>query len=173
MKYAKILLIGIFLGPCCANLLASTYTNLVAGPSQTMSLNVRTGQVARVLSGKLMTGAKLTVTLNGINFDYVTGDFSGNSPTPGYTPGPPTIAGPATLTLSCSNIYPVFCSVELTGPTEQVMPSTAVVIPADSGGPVNITLESSVDLITWVSALPGTYGTSTTNRFFRVRAQRN
>jgi hypothetical protein len=53
------------------------------------------------------------------------------------------------------------------------IPSTAVAIPADSGGPVTIALESSVDMITWNAALPGTYGTSTTNRFFRVRAIRN
>jgi hypothetical protein len=31
-------------------------------------------------------------------------------------------------------------------------------------------LESSQDLVNWVPALPGTYGASTTNRFFRVRA---
>lgn len=52
------------------------------------------------------------------------------------------------------------------------IPSNAVVIPADSAGPVTILLESSADLVTWNSAMPGTYGTSTTNRFFRVRAVR-
>ena len=52
------------------------------------------------------------------------------------------------------------------------IPSNAVVIPADAAGPVTILLESSVDLVTWNSAQPGTYGTSTTNRFFRVRAIR-
>ena len=172
MKCAKLLLSGIFLGLCCANLFANTYTNLVAGPSQATSLYIRTGEVARVLSGKLATPSKLTVTLNGSNFDYLSGDFSGSSPSIGYIPGPPIIAGPATITLVCNNSSPVFCSVEVKGPTEQLMPSTAVVIPADSGGPVNITLESSTDLITWTGALPGTYGTSTTNRFFRVRAER-
>jgi len=52
------------------------------------------------------------------------------------------------------------------------IPSNAVVIPADSAGPVTILLESSADLVTWNSALPGTCGTSSTNRFFRVRAVR-
>jgi hypothetical protein len=55
---------------------------------------------------------------------------------------------------------------------EASAPSTAVVIPADQAGPVQIILESSTDLITWTAALPGSYGTSTEKRFFRVRAVR-
>jgi len=38
-------------------------------------------------------------------------------------------------------------------------PSNAVVVPDDSGAPVQIILESSTDLVTWTAALPGTYGT--------------
>lgn len=53
-----------------------------------------------------------------------------------------------------------------------VTPSTAVVIPEDAAGPVQIILESSADLVTWTSANPGLYGASTSKRFFRVRAQR-
>jgi len=49
--------------------------------------------------------------------------------------------------------------------------SNAVVIPSDAAGPVEIILESSQDLISWLPALPGTYGGSTSNRFFRVRAE--
>lgn len=37
---------------------------------------------------------------------------------------------------------------------------------------VFIVLESSIDLVTWNAASPGTYGTQTDKRFFRVRAQR-
>jgi hypothetical protein len=59
----------------------------------------------------------------------------------------------------------------ITTPTVQsTVPANAVVIPTDATGPVQIVLESSADLVNWTSALPGTYGTSTTNRFFRVRA---
>ncbi len=54
-----------------------------------------------------------------------------------------------------------------------VASSTSVVIPEDAGGPVQVALESSTDLINWNAANPGTYGTSTTRRFFRVRAIRN
>ena len=48
--------------------------------------------------------------------------------------------------------------------------SSAVVIPEDAAGPVNVVMESSTDLVTWVAANPGTYGASTARRFFRVRA---
>ena len=49
-------------------------------------------------------------------------------------------------------------------------PTSSVVIPTDATGPVDVILESSTDLVTWTQANPGTYGASTTKRFFRVRA---
>jgi hypothetical protein len=49
-------------------------------------------------------------------------------------------------------------------------PSAAVVIPSDAKGPVSILLESSTNLVDWTAALPGTYGASTQQRYFRVRA---
>ena len=51
--------------------------------------------------------------------------------------------------------------------------SSSVVIPEDASGPVNIVIESSTDLVTWVAANPGSYGATTTRRFFRVRAVAN
>ena len=53
------------------------------------------------------------------------------------------------------------------------IPSNAVVIPSDSSGPVQIILESSEDLVNWNSSNPGTYGASTNERFFRIRAVQN
>ena len=54
--------------------------------------------------------------------------------------------------------------------TVSTIPSNAVVIPSDSSGPVQIILESSEDMVNWNSANPGTYGASTNERFFRIRA---
>ena len=51
--------------------------------------------------------------------------------------------------------------------------SSSVVIPEDASGPVNIVIEWSTDLVTWVAANPGSYGATTTRRFFRVRAVAN
>ena len=53
------------------------------------------------------------------------------------------------------------------------IPTNSVVIPTDAAGPVEIILESSEDLITWTAANPGTYGSSTAKRFFRVRSVQN
>ena len=66
--------------------------------------------------------------------------------------------------------YRIIDSVAVGSPTTNYIPASAVVIPADSTGSVRIILESSVDLITWTEAEPGTYGSSTSKRFFRVRA---
>jgi len=89
------------------------------------------------------------------------------------------LPGPASLKLSIANTNtwyqtPVstYATIRITDNPPQLSPSTAVVIPADSTGPVRIILESSPDLVNWNDALPGTYGSSTSNRFFRVRAVR-
>lgn len=51
-----------------------------------------------------------------------------------------------------------------------LVPSSVVVIPTEGTGNVEIVLESSVDLVTWTLANPGTYGRGEVKRFFRVRA---
>lgn len=87
------------------------------------------------------------------------------------------IVGPATISIfSFTNQGSSYFTVEThsTIPffATNSIPSTAVVIPSDTSGPVSIILESSTDLVNWLSALPGSYGTTTSNRFFRVRASR-
>jgi hypothetical protein len=54
--------------------------------------------------------------------------------------------------------------------TSPSLPSNTVVIPTDASGPVEIVMESSKDLVNWTRAEPGTYGTDTPKRFFRIRA---
>ncbi|MBL9115853.1 MAG: hypothetical protein JNJ83_12670 [Verrucomicrobiaceae bacterium] len=92
-----------------------------------------------------------------------------------------TIVGPVSLTLTvpeesfmphgsgCILTYNLTDNVTNTG---IVSPSngSAVVIPTDATGPVQIILESSVDLVNWTAANPGTYAASAEKRFFRVRA---
>jgi len=86
----------------------------------------------------------------------------------------PVVSGPATITLgNPTYLGPVLCTLVST-PVNQVnfTPNNAVVIPDDASGAVNIIMESSPDMVNWTPALPGTYGTTATNRFFRVRASR-
>jgi hypothetical protein len=54
--------------------------------------------------------------------------------------------------------------------TISYVPENSVVIPTSATGNVQIILESSSDLVNWIPSLPGAYGSTYTNRFFRVRA---
>ncbi len=82
----------------------------------------------------------------------------------------PKFVGPGVL--RAVNMQTVLITYRLLDNVDQptTTPSNSVVIPTDATGPVNVVLESSTDLVTWTAANPGTYGASTTKRFFRVRA---
>lgn len=135
---------------------------LVVSPSNTNSAVVTVSSNSYAVIKSVHGDGDLVVTVQGLNFTLE--DVGNNF----------FIAGPATIQLRahCCAFYESFATVEVISSVNQIMPSTAVVIPADAGGPVKIILESSTDLLNWTAALPGTYGTSTTNRFFRVRAER-
>lgn len=84
-----------------------------------------------------------------------------------------TVAGPCALSVA-TNSGAAFLTFKISRSTEDssVIPVGAVVIPAEGAGKYEVSLESSTDLVTWVYATPGTYGSGATNRFFRVRLQR-
>jgi hypothetical protein len=85
----------------------------------------------------------------------------------------PIIAGPATIRMRATGTpNPGMCTLEITKPSSSFVPVNTVVIPNDNGSSVNIILEQSADMINWTAANPGTYGSSSAKRFFRVRAQR-
>ena len=95
-------------------------------------------------------------------------NFNQSSSFPFYVSGQSRISGSySTPTLVTFRIIP---NVAVGSPTTNYIPASAVVIPADSNGSVRIILESSADLITWTEANPGLYGSSSSKRFFRVRA---
>jgi hypothetical protein len=143
-----------------------------SGSSQT--LTIQTNQVASVLHVYVPPNADLVgqpvripwvdVTINSNTFEYK-GAVN------------PVVAGPATIQVRVDNTntyyqtpISVYATVQVMDNEPQFSPSTAVVIPSDATGSVQIVLESSPDLVNWTAALPGTYGSSATNRFFRVRA---
>lgn len=92
------------------------------------------------------------------------------------------LPGPATLKLALplgsTNPPPTYSAIVVyrltdnpdNGAQQSPFNGSAVVIPEDASGPVEIILESSTDLVNWTAANPGTYGSSTEKRFFRVRA---
>ncbi len=117
-------------------------------------------------------GPAVTLDLDGTN----RGSINGNRGQ--VTVGNPLpLVGPATVILNNSTVVgfklvATESKASVKTPVESggSVPSNAVVIPSDLTGPVQILLEASPDLVTWTSAEPGTYGASSTNRFFRVRA---
>ena len=139
------------------------------------SFNVPTNAVAQILYSSLVNiGNNTPPTIK----SYYTVEINSNT-----VPGRIGLifVGPATITLVSTNMgAPTilqtisFVTIQTSPATTfgSFTPSSSVVIPNDGGGPVTIILESSVDLANWTAALPGTYGTTTSSRFFRVRAQR-
>ena len=68
-----------------------------------------------------------------------------------------------------------FCVLKITRNgtvTNPSAPSNVAVIPNDAEGDFEVILESSVDLVTWTPANPGTFGGDTPRRFFRTRIVR-
>lgn len=154
--------------------------------TSTQDLTVPAGSVAEILTAVTNSGsnAVMNITIQGkittINLDDNGSENSG----PEFTKESPlTVSGPATIAVTVTSVYNTSSSLvtvktqsssEYFGLNHSVsatgVPSNAVVIPEDSAGSVEIIMESSIDLITWTAAMPGTYGQSTDKRFFRVRA---
>ena len=88
------------------------------------------------------------------------------------------IAGPATVsfewwTATPGKSQPLFLTYRTTKQVDTFVANTGVVIPADAGGPVSVLLETSTNFVSWTQAQPGTYGVSSSERYFRLRAVRN
>ncbi len=86
---------------------------------------------------------------------------------------PMPLVGPATVRMLNEVVVGlklVSTQIDSNTGSDKIKASNTVVIPSDAEGPVQVILESSMDLITWTGAEPGTYGASATNRFFRLRA---
>ena len=96
----------------------------------------------------------------------------GQSPGSGmFNTGQLTLTGATNITVEAYQGAAATFSITSSSSTiSNYVPANAVVIPSDVSGPVQIILESSSDLVNWNAAMPGTYGNTYSNRFFRVRA---
>jgi hypothetical protein len=144
------------------SLLLSTAFKVAAQEGQ--DLQTVTYSTASPLSITIPSG-KVMETLSGSFSFYINGDASESFNADVF---PMYVAGPQVLNSRWGGwiTYRLKDNISTTTTT----PTSAVVIPTDATGPVNVILESSTDLVTWTQANPGTYGASTTKRFFRVRA---
>jgi hypothetical protein len=145
---------------------AARDTTLVVSSALTLAeLTVQSNQTARILCWK-PSGGELQLVKSGVTLRFTSStgltNLQGNIP---------SIAGPATVRLLYDNLSGTssLCTVQVTEGEFQL--DKAVVVPAGSGG-AQIRLESSTDLVTWVDAAQGTYTNLSSQRFFRIRAER-
>jgi hypothetical protein len=108
----------------------------------------------------------LRLVLNGTSFDQPTVFIPDSPGKPAFNPV--KVAGPGTLQLINRTGFATF-SITRANTTPSLTPTNAVVIPNDPAGTFQAIFESSTDLITWTSALPGSYTGNTQQRFFRTR----
>jgi len=146
---------------------------VVTVTSKGQPLQVPEGQVATLLSFAETTPSYSPL---GVTFPDGTGTVL-NPPylsIPRNASGGPiqylTVAGPCTIKFGDTN-YANFATFKLSPANVDIpmIPTGSVVIPVDGSGNYRVALESSTDLINWVEATPGTFGSGATNRFFRVR----
>jgi hypothetical protein len=164
--FRKPLLLAVVISPVAfGDLWAS---EIVTVTSKSPPLSVPAGQIATLVFGWSSinnTGAFAQITFS-----------DGTSVPAGVSSvnGPLTIAGPCTVGFAI-NAGASFMSFKLSPSIVDtpLIPTGAVVIPADGSGNYNVSLESSTDLINWIVATPGTYGSGATNRFFRVRLNKS
>lgn len=81
----------------------------------------------------------------------------------------PTIVGPCRITLEGFTSGSGFLTLAIQRNDEFNGPQNTVAIPPDASGPVTVHMETSTNLVQWVSASPGSYGVSTATRYFRLR----
>jgi hypothetical protein len=148
---------------------SQVYTNTYArflGATTTVSntVVVRSGEVANVLHLSSYGDLRLaigTTNAGDTNVTFSVSIYQGDSP---------VVVGPAVVLYTGLLGSPMFTTLKIARNDEPFVPNGAVLVPADTAGPVNVIMESSTNLVTWTPALPGTYGSTSMNQYFRVRA---
>jgi len=134
---------------------------LKSGP--TSSINVPSGKLIEIDSA--LGGFKVTIGGDSSDYFYNGHTYVGHLPLKFV--GPLTVSwASAAYSEATAITYRIVDNITTSSGT----PANTVVIPTSANGNVSIILESSTDLVSWTAALPGTYDSSTSKRFFRVRA---
>ena len=152
-------------------------TTLSNCQTQIVTLSCKGGIASHSVSSNqiVVFNSAMIPSLTSVNINYATYNGIANSilcnpNLPSYFPI--TITGVTNIYISpVSTAFSTTFTV-LTPSTNSVSitPINSVVIPSDATGNVQIILESSSDLVNWIPSQAGTYGSTYSNRFFRVRA---
>lgn len=139
-------------------------------PHYSQKVTLAEGDVAEFIYNS-NPSVSMELTIGEHVFDYIGLQF--DNPT-----SIPKIAGPAEFRVYLQpyhrpqNSYAALSTFKITraaSAANAMVPSTAVVIPNDAEGQFEVILESSIDMVTWTPAMPGTYAGNNPNRFFRTR----
>jgi hypothetical protein len=148
------------------------YAHTATRPFDQYSL--QTNQIVSLVGSSFANG-----TSPGPNFYGRFSDGEGISVLPQFPGSVQIITGLTNIYLGLAGQGATWATFQITTPAaanviSNYVPADAIVIPASATGNVQIILESSMDLLNWTAANPGTYSASSaTNRFFRVRAVHN
>ena len=147
-----------------STLLAQTVTitlpNNPTAAQQTDTISVLAGESLEVLAF-LPNRPDSNFNVNGVTFDQLAKGNLQNV----------VIAGPATLFIRIDSGGLIFTyrKTVIASVATQNVPSQTVAIPENTIAPADVILESSTDLMTWISAFPGSFAPSELKRFFRLR----
>jgi len=138
----------------------SVVTNSTSGtPQLVASISIRAEETAKLLYSTEPLLVKFPTSIAGYDIDSRSATL-------------PVFVGPGSIGVRENGTFSQFFAVQITRNDEPFVPSGSVLVPADSSGPVSALLESSTNLVSWSPALPGTYGTTSQNQYFRVRTVR-
>lgn len=133
-----------------------------------ISVDLATGTDQPGTPGQAITFSRLEIEKNGDPFNFNL-CYTSERPPSAF----PRFTGPALIRVmdQGGRNSRAIVGLEITEiSSTNVIPTNTVVIPSDASGPVEIIIESSEDLVSWTPVNPGTYGSSTAKRFFRIRA---
>ena len=148
----------------------SRFVSVTSTPSTSGVIQVLEGETAEVVTCQVTNGNSLQCNIqkDGMTFTGVPRGypiFSNNYGSPQGT----TICGPATISTiptSNLNISQMLLTVKIT-PAAYDVNKTVMIAPGTNQ--VQVTLESSTNLLLWAAATNGVYGSPDTARFFRIR----
>lgn len=139
------------------------------------TLTISSNEVAEIIA---CTGSSVThvymINTNGGVASVTYPANGGLAANPIVLSGPRTIRAERVTSSSSAGMLTarVTDSVSYQAAKSGFAPTSTLVIPTEPAGNTQVILESSSDLVNWTAAQPGVYGNGTSNRFFRIRAQK-
>ena len=157
-------------------------TLTLSGTNQSTQIEVQDYESFRVVSAfdphaPAAGTFSLEVSKPGWSYQFLDVDLQGSTDYANRTVHPSrpiAFSGPATVKLHSgfpdrSTIYPAYVTIEVT--PQSFPPGQTLIVPPGTNQ-VLVTLECSTNLVNWVSATNGIYGSPTEAKFFRIRGSK-